>query len=118
MNSGTRPASSFAPNDGDCHAAKSAKRSEQDALGQQLSHQSKTTRAQRSANGQFLLAFLSPGKRQIRDVCANDEEHESNRREQAEERALQIIAAVCKLRARWTHPKAQAAGPAAPFLAI
>ena len=83
-----------------------------------MSHEPKTPSSQRGANGQFLLAFLSPRECQIRHVRADDEEHESNRREKAVERALQIAAAIHELLARRTHPKTEPAGPLAPIVAI
>ena len=88
------------------------------ALRQQLPYESKTPRTQRGADGQFLLALLGPCQDKICHVGANDEQHEYDGCYQCEKGSLQIVAPIGELVTRRTHPQAQPAGPAIPFLAI
>ena len=56
---------------------------EQEALGEQLLHQPRATRAERQANADLLTATRRAGQEQVRDVRARDEQHDRNECEHA-----------------------------------
>src|SRR5207245_1959350 len=59
-----------------------AKKTEQNALGQQLTYQPASPGTQRDANGDFLTADCGASKQQISHIGTGDEEHEYHNRHQ------------------------------------
>ena len=61
---------------------------EDSPLRQQLPRDSESAGAKRDANGDFLLPGGRPGKQQVRDIAAADQENERDRAEQDHQRPL------------------------------
>ena len=61
-----------------------AKQEEQQTLGQKLTDEARSLRAQRQANRDLTTSRAGPGEQEIGDVDATDEEDQSDRAEQAE----------------------------------
>ena len=67
-----------------------AHETEQRAFGQQLPHEPLPARAERGADGDFLLARRRAREQQVRDVGARDEQHERHRAQHHEHRAAHV----------------------------
>ena len=72
--------------------ADAANRREHEALDEQLTEQPPAARAERGADRHFLLPLQRPREQQIRDVRADDHQHEEHRPEQHEQRRPQLRA--------------------------
>jgi len=66
-------------------AEHTANRGDDDALRQQLTHETRAASAERDANRELFLARCAAGKHQVRDVDTCDEQDEANRRRHHEQ---------------------------------
>src|SRR5437667_4985340 len=78
-----------APN-GERHADPAPDQSEEQAFHQQLACDSPTTRADGSANGHLAFATGGAGEKQAGNVCAGNQQDESDRAEQNQQSGTQI----------------------------
>ena len=72
---------------------------QQHALGQQRARDAATTRAQRRAHRELLLASLGADEKQVRDVPARDEQHDAHRGQENPEDAPDVADHVLGQRA-------------------
>src|ERR1700730_14211545 len=78
----------------DGHPCTSTDQSQEEAFNKELLHNSKAARADREANGDLPLTGARTSQKEIRDVCASDEQHETDNRHQHPQRTAQLTTEI------------------------